>query len=157
MAVKKPIVINSDGELEQLQSADRTQEAAVFSLTNDNAGNLVIATPIYSSSAGGMDKAQADTVGTKDVIGLVVDTDTAPAASGGVQSAGHFEATTTEWDTVTGDVGGLTTGDKYFLDPDTAGLLTLNVSTTEGDFIAPVGIALSTTELRISINQTVKL
>ena len=157
MAVKKPVVINSDGELEQIQSVDRTQEAAVFSLTNDNAGNLVIATPVYASSAGGMDKAQADAIGTKDVIGLVVDTDVATATSGAVQSAGYFEATTTEWDAVTGDVGGLTVGEKYFLGPDTAGLLTLNASTTEGDFIAAVGIALSTTELRISIDQTVKL
>ena len=156
MAVKKPIVL-TDGEFEQLQSADRTQEAAVFSATNDNAGNLVIATPVYTSSAAGMDKAQADAIGTKDVLGLVLDATVATSTIGGLQSAGLFAASTTEWDAVTGESGGLTTGEKYYLDPSTAGMLTVNVPTTEGQFVAPVGIAFSTTELTISVRSTVKL
>jgi hypothetical protein len=104
-----------------------------------------------------VDEAQADAIGTKNVVGLVVDTTVLTGVAAGVQASGFFEATTVEWDAVTGDSGGLTAGEKYFLDPDTAGLLTLNASTTEGDYIAAIGIALSATEFRIAINQTVKL
>jgi hypothetical protein len=50
----------------------------------------------------------------------------------------------------------LTAGIQYFVDPDTAGLLTDTAPITVGDFVAPVGIALSTTEMIIAIHQTVK-
>lgn len=156
MAVKKPIVI-TNGEFEQLQPGDNIQTVDVFDRTNANAGNLVICTPVYASGAGQMDKAQADAASTKNVLGLVADSVVTTNSSGAVQSDGIFVASTGEWDTVTGDSGGLTVGTKYYLDPDTAGMLTDTVPSTQGDFVAEVGIALSTTEMEISIRPTVKL
>ena len=127
-----------------------------FEATNANAGAIVIGTPVYVSAAGSVDKAMADAMATKDVVGLVVDTSIASAASGDIQTGGLFTATTGQWDAVTGDTGGLTAGTQYFVDPDTAGLLTDTAPITADDFVCPVGIALSTTEMIIAIHQTVK-
>jgi hypothetical protein len=156
MAVKKPVVLTG-GEFEQLQPGDRIQTVVIFPRENANTGNLVMATPVYASGAGQVNKAQADSASTKDVLGLIADTLVAPSADGAVQSDGIFEATTGEWDAVTGGSGGLTAGTKYYLDPDTAGMLTDTVPSTQGDYVAMVGIAISTTELEISIRPTIKL
>jgi hypothetical protein len=156
MAIKKPIVL-TNGELEQLQPGDRVQTVVVFNRQNANTGNLVICTPIYASGAGQINKAQADSASTKNVLGLVADNDIAPSANGAVQSDGIFEATTTQWDAVTGDTDGLTVGSKYYLDDATAGQLTDTLPTTQGNYIVPIGIALSTTELEITIGPTIKL
>jgi hypothetical protein len=128
-----------------------------FEATNANAGTIVIGTPVYVSAAGSVDEALADAVATKDVVGLVVDTNIASSATGDIQTGGLLTATTGQWDAVTGDTGGLTAGTQYFVDPDTAGMLTDTASITIDDFICPVGIALSTTEMIIAIHQTVKL
>lgn len=128
-----------------------------FEATNANAGAIVIGTPVYVSAAGSVDKAMADAAATKDVVGLVVDTSIASSATGDIQTGGLLTATTGQWDAVTGDTGGLTAGTQYFVDPDTAGRLTDPAPNTAGDFVVPVGIALSTTEMIIAIHQTVKL
>ena len=99
----------------------------------------------------------ADAAATKDVVGLVVDTSIASSATGDIQTGGLLEATTGEWDAVTGDAGGLTAGTQYFVDPDAAGMLTDTAPTTVDDFVCAVGIALSTTEMIIAIHQTVKI
>jgi len=156
MAVKKPIVI-TNGEFERLQPGDQIQQAVLFNRTNANTGNLVIATPVYASAAGSVDKAQADALSTKNVLGLVADTVIGTGNDGAVQSDGIFTATTGEWDAVTGDTGGLTVSSKYYLDPDTAGMLTDIVSNTQGDYVAMIGIGVSTTEMEISIRSTIKL
>ena len=128
-----------------------------FTATNANAGAIVIGTPVYVSAVGSVDKAQADAEATKDVVGLVVDTSIASSAAGDIQTGGLLEATTGEWDAVTGDTGGLTAGTQYFVDPDTVGLLIDAAPTLAEDFVCAVGIALSATEMIIAIHQTVKL
>lgn len=157
MAVRKPLVLNN-GELEQLQSGDQIAQATVFNQTNGNANTIVIGTPVYANStAGEVDEAQADAAATKDVLGLVAQTSIAAAASGAIQSDGVLEATTGEWDAVTGDTGGLTAGAKYYLDAATAGMLTTTPPSGAGEFIAMVGTGLSTTQMEISIRTTIKL
>lgn len=156
MAVKQPLVITS-GQIEQLQSGDNVASADLFNRTNNNAGAIVIGQPVYVDGAGTVDLAQADIIGTSNVLGLVADASIANAASGGIQTDGNLTATTGEWDTVTGQVGGLTTGVRYFLDPATAGMLTTTAPTTLGEVVAPVGTAMSTTELEITIGTTVRL
>jgi hypothetical protein len=128
-----------------------------FTATNANAGTIVIGTPVYVSAAGSVDEAVADAAATKDVVGLVVDTSIASSATGDIQTGGLLTATTGEWDAVTGDAGGLTAGTQYFVDPDTAGMLSDVAPGPAGDFVCAVGIALSTTEMIIAIHQTVKL
>lgn len=161
MALRKPLVIVS-GQIQQIQSGDVldaavTGEVDVVSLENENAGTIVIGAPVYSSSAGKVDKAQADAVGTVEVIGLVQPTSILTTASGNIQTDGVLAATTGQWDTVTGDSGGLTAGAVYYLDPDTAGMLTTTAPSSEGDFVVRVGKALSTTDMEISILNAIKL
>ena len=157
MAVKKPLVL-TNGELEQLQAADQVAQATIFNQDNANVNTVVIGTPVYATStAGEMDEAQADAAATKDVLGLVAEVSVAAAASGAVQSDGVLAATTAQWDAVTGDVGGLTAGTKYYLDESTAGMLTTTPPSGSGEFVAMVGMGLSTTEMEISIRSTIKL
>ncbi len=160
MASRKPLVINN-GQIQQIQSGDVLDavisEVDLVSLTNNNAGSIVIGMPVYSADADDVDKAQANAVGTTEVIGLVQETSIATTASGFIQTDGVLSATTTEWDAVAGTTGGLTPGAIYFLSSATAGELTETAPTTAGQFVLRVGKALSTTEMEISISQPIKL
>ena len=156
MAVKKPLVV-TNGQIEQLQSGDTIEHPGILNRINSNAGAIVIGQATYVDGAGSVDLAQADAASTTDVLGLVFDTSIASAASGGIITSGVMTATTGEWDVVTGQVGGLTAGAKYWLDESTAGSLTATAPTTAGDFVAPVGKALSTTEFEVDVDHTIKL
>lgn len=161
MASRKPIVIGSDGLFQQLQAGDTlnatVSEVDVVSKTNDNAGSIVIGTPVYVKSNGNVDKARANATGTTKVLGLVRDSSISAAASGIIQTSGVLAATTGEWDTVTGGSGGLTAGSYYFLSSSTAGMLTATAPSSGGDFITLVGLAVSTTEMYINPVPPVKL
>ena len=160
MAARKPLVINS-GQIEQLQAGDTldaaVSEVDVVSKTNDNAGAIVIGTPVYVKSNGNVDKGRANAQGTVLVLGLVRDASIASSASGIIQTDGILAATTGQWDAVTGGTGGLTPGARYWLDAATAGLLTATAPTTVGLFVVHVGLAISTTEMDISIDRPIKL
>ncbi len=160
MATKKPLVITS-GQIQQLQAGDTldaaVSEVDVVSMTNANAGPIVIGAPVYVSAAGSVDLAKADAAGTVQMLGLVKDTSIATSEAGIIQTDGVLVATTGQWDAVAGTTGGLAAGAAYYLDPDTAGLLTATAPTTAGDFVVRVGIALSTTDLDISIMPPIKL
>jgi hypothetical protein len=69
-----------------------------------------------------------------------------------VQTDGVITATTAEWDEITGQVGGLTRGAAYFLSPGfQEGMLTSTEPSGSGDFVTPVGIALSARDFLIQI------
>jgi hypothetical protein len=91
------------------------------------------------------------------VIGLVSDVNIANGANGSIMIGGIFIATTAQWDAVTGDIGGLVTGSRYYLSAATAGLLTATPPSTIGQYIEPIGYALNTTHLKISIEPYIKL
>jgi hypothetical protein len=161
MALRKPLVIVS-GQIQQLQAGDTVDAAVsgevdVVSLTNDNAGSIVIGAPVYVSSADGVDLAQADAVATVEVLGLVQDTTILTTASGNIQTDGILSASTAQWDAVTGETGGLTAGGVYYLDSATAGMLTQTPPSTTGHFVLRVGKAISTTDMEISTLNPVKL
>jgi hypothetical protein len=156
MSVKKALVI-TNGQIEQLQTADRLASPTVFSRTNANAGALVIGTPVFVAGAGTVDKARANAAGTKDVLGLIADVSVATGQPGTVQSDGVLTATTAQWDAITGQVGGLVPNTTYFLDSAVAGKLTPTAPTADGEFVCQLGLATSPTELEISIRNTVKL
>jgi len=156
MAVKKPLVITG-GQIEQLQPSDQLASAELTEKTNNNASAIVIGQPVYVDGGGTVDLAQANALLTSRVLGLVADSSIAAASPGAILTDGILEATTGEWDTVTGETGGLSAGNLYFLDPTTAGMLTQTAPTSSGEFVAEVGLALSTTELEISIRRTVRL
>ena len=158
--LRKPLVING-GQIEQLQAGDTldasTGAVDVVQATNANASPIVIGAPVYPSVAGSVDLAKADAQATVQVLGLVKDTSIASAASGAIQTDGILSATTAQWDAVTGGTGGLTVGGVYYLDAANAGKLTSTAPTTGGQFVVRVGLAMSTTELDISIAAPIKL
>jgi len=161
VALKIPLVLTS-GQIQQLQAGDSLNascnEVDVVSMTNSNAGAIVICSPVYVDGAGTVDLAKADAAATTEILGLVAEaTQIGIAGSGNIQTDGILTATTGEWDAVTGDAGGLTAGSVYYVDPDTAGKLTTTAPTTAGDFVIRVGVALSTLNLDITITPPIKL
>lgn len=156
MAIKKPLVVTA-GQVQQLQSGDSLEHPGLYNRTNNNAGAMSICQAVYVDGAGTVDLAQADALGTSEVLGLVFDSTIAAAASGGILTDGRLEATTGEWDAVTGQVGGLTSGSRYYLDETTPGNLTTTAPVADGEVVAPVGVALSTTEMEINIDHTILL
>ena len=160
MALRKPLVL-VNGKLRQIAAGDTLDahvvEVDVVNQQNNNASTINIGQPVYTDGAGTVDLAQADAIGTVEVLGLVKAATIVAAASGAIQTDGVIAATTAQWDTITGDVGGLTPGSVYFLDPDTAGNITLTAPTSVGDFVVRLGKAISTTELEITILQPIEL
>jgi hypothetical protein len=154
MSVKKPLVI-TNGQVEQLQAGDRLDLSRTVGKTNNTGATVNKATPVYVTG-GNINLAQADAQSTTRVAGLLSE-ETADGDPCEVQTDGLFAATTAEWDAITGDVGGLTEGADYWLDADTAGQLTATAPTADGDFVAPVGQALSATEMEIQIGPPIKL
>lgn len=124
-------------------------------MTNAEASSIAIGKPVYVFSGDNVKLALANAAGTKGVLGLVSDTSISAAASGNIFVSGIITATTGQWDAVTAQTGGLTPGAIYYLDNTTAGKM---VTTAPGTgWVAPIGLALSTTRFQLNIGQTVKL
>jgi hypothetical protein len=123
-------------------------------MTNDNAGSIVIGQAVYVSSADSVDLARANDSTTSEVIGLVADTSIASSASGQIRTSGILTATTAQWDAVAGTTGGLTVGAVYYLSDAVAGGLVEVIVTKPGSFLVRIGVALSTTEMRLVIGTT---
>jgi hypothetical protein len=67
-----------------------------------------------------------------------------------VQFAGVLHLETAQWDAVTGETGGLTTGAPYFLSVGfQEGRLTQTQTATPGTFVVPAGVALSPNDFMI--------
>lgn len=153
MAIKKPIVM-TNGQLEQLQAGDSIDLGNTITKTNNTGGALVIGTPVYVSS-GDAEPAQADAQGTIRVAGVVADISVADGNPVNILVDGKLEATTTQWDAITGQTGGLTEGADYFLDEANPGQMKTTAPTT--GFVVRLGHALSTTEFEVEIQQPIKL
>jgi hypothetical protein len=89
------------------------------------------------------------------VVGLVGDTTIANGVAGNIVTTGVLTATTGQWDAVTGQSGGLTTNSMYWLSGSTAGAIVTTAPTT--GHLAPVGLAISTTQLRLLPCEVTKL
>jgi hypothetical protein len=161
VALRKPLVLVA-GQLQQLQAGD-TLDAPQSGgdqmvLTNGEAGVVVIGAPVYMFGNDSFKKAQANASATKDVIGLVAKSPSiAGSATGPVTVGGPLTATTAEWDAVAGTTGGLTANTRYYLDPATSAKITATAPSTAGQYVVEVGLALSTTELKVDIKQPVLL
>lgn len=136
-------------------SAGSTGVATTTTLTNGEAGAIVIGQAVYISGSGECKKAIANASGTKEVVGFVSDTSISSAASGAITTAGTVTATTGQWDAVTGQSGGLTSGSVYFLDNSTAGKVTTTAPST--GYVCRVGIAASSTVMVVSLSSPVQL
>lgn len=161
MATRIPLVI-VNGQTEQLQSGDQINVPAANSdvrvLTNGEASTaLVLGMAVYASAAGAVKRGQANALSTAGIVGLVYDASITAAATGQICVGGLVTGTTVQWDAVAGTTGGLTFGTLYFLDPTTPGKITSVAPTTVGQVVAPVGRALSTTDMEVFIGTTVLL
>ncbi len=160
MANRKPLVI-VDGVVRQMAAADildvKLNEVDFVSADNGEIAAIVIGTPVYVSAADEVKLALADALATSEIIGLIVDDSVDAGALARILTDGRFTATTDQWDAVTGEVGGLTAGSVYYLDPATAGQLTETAPTTETEVVIRVGKALSETVLDISIDRPILL
>jgi hypothetical protein len=154
MAVRKPLVL-VNGQIERLQPGDRIDVYNSASKNNNTGNTLVIGTPVYVNGGNAI-PAQADSQSTVRVAGLV-DATTTNNNVLNVVSDGVFSANTSEWDVVTGQTGGLTEGDDYFLSAANPGELTVNAPDSAGEFVLRVGHALSATEMEIEVGQPIKL
>ena len=125
------------------------------SLTNGTASAIAIGSAVYISGAGTVGLANANASTTSGVVGLVSDVSIAASAAGNVAVSGVVTATTTQWDSVTGQTGGLTFGAYYFLSNVTAGYLTTTAPTS--GLVCMVGVALSTTQLKLQIERPIQL
>ena len=159
MALRKPLVLNG-GQIQQLQAAD-TLDAPQGGgdqvvLTNNNAGTLVPGTPVYTIANDAVDKAKADASATKNVLGLLA-ASIAAAAVGPITIGGILTLTTGQWDAAFSTTGGLTKDVRYYLSAAAAGLGTSTAPSTVGQYVVELGIAISTTELKVDIKQAILL
>jgi len=152
MALVRPMIMVA-GKLVQAQTTDTIQalvsEVDATAKTNDNAGAITLGQVVYPKANGNVDLARANSSGTVEVMGFVAAASIAAAAAGAIQMDGLISASTATWDALTGDTGGLTPGAVYYLSPTTPGSITKTAPTTSGQFVVRVGLADSTTTLRI--------
>ena len=151
--LRNPLVIVG-GQVQQNQLGDYV--ADVIERLNGSGTTAVIGNPIYAHSAVDARRAFATGIATAKVIGICVSTSVANGSAMLIQTSGVVQATTTQWDTVTGDSGGLTAGSYYYLGTS-VGSLTKTAPQTLGQVVAQVGKALSTTELLLEIGPTIEL
>lgn len=148
MAVRKPIVLVAR-VLQQLQAADTLSgpfaEMEQQNWTNGDAGSHTIGQVVYISAADTVKKAQANAAATVQAIGLATAT-IANGAVGAYQTAGTLAG-----------LSGLTAGAVYYLDPSTAGATSVTAPSTVGQYVVRIGIAVSTTEMMIDIQEPILL
>lgn len=157
MAIKKPLVIGTDGNIERLQSGDSIDVGSAvggYTADNGNAGNITIGQVVYVSGSGQMDLAKADNGVSSKAHAVVIDTTISAGSTGNFKLDGIIVST--DWTEVTGEVE-LTAGALYFLSDTVAGGLTSSATTTSGSYIVSIGKALSTTELDINMGLPIKL
>lgn len=162
MALRTPLVLGDDGIPQQLQTGDTLNAPQAggdqIVLTNNDGSTVVIGAPVYTDATGSYKRGQANAASTAKVIGLQAKSPSvANGATGAVAVNGPMTATTGQWDAVTGGSGGLTAGSLYFLDPSTAGKLTVTPPATVGQLVCRIGLALSTTILLIDVRDPILL
>ena len=171
-----------EGILNLYFTNERAQDAVAAALTNspsimwtyNDPANTITATVIGIDSisrvsneavdltrgtavcmVGGMLRRARAISGFKDCVGLLDEDVLVIGNTGKVQTDGVFTTTTLMWDAATGMVGGLVPQTTYYLSD--AGKITPYASTTSGNYVAPVGYALSSTSMRIELNPTILL
>lgn len=156
MAIKKPLVIGSNGEIEQLQAGDNILAGSTtqsFSAINENAGAISQGQVVFVSSSGSVNLANNTAEATAKAIGVVEDASIAPTASGSVLTDGAI--TVADWTAIAG-APTLTAGSVYFLD-GVDGNITTIPPILAGSYVVRIGTAISTTTLEVSISRPIKL
>ena len=109
-------------------------------------GAVALGEVVYADGAGTFDLAQANAAATTQGIGVV----TVAAGIGGT-------ATIQTEGTVTCATWSLTPGIIYYLSPTVAGAITATAPTTVTQFVLPIGVAVSATQLKLLLTPLVLL
>jgi len=157
MAVRKPLV-EADGEVQTLQSGD-SLDVDADTYERQFTPTVTPGQIVYSDSNTTVALAQANAVTTSEIVGVAKEAVTA-GQNGPVVHDGVLELTTIQWDAVvTGGVGGLVVGTKYFLDNANAGMYLAagNLGGIGiGEYVVPVGKAISSTEMLLYKDQRIQ-
>lgn len=118
-------------------------QAVFIRTTAPNAGDYspALATSLEQARVIGLVKTVAGSLGQQAVV--ILDS--------------YLDASTAEWDAVTGQVGGLTSGAVYYLSAAAAGDLTTTAPIAEGEYVVRVGKAVSATRMEVMVERPVKL
>jgi hypothetical protein len=128
----------------------------VFYKRNEGATTIPVGTAVYAATNAGVLPAQAHVDATSKVIGIAT-LDIAAGASDAFKGEGVVAATIQEWEVATGQVGGLAINQTYFLSADTPGRITNIAPTGAGEYVCPIGRAISSTELYVDIENRIKM
>lgn len=145
-AVYDPLVIQN-GQIRELPSgASINVSPVIIQMVNSESTAITRGQPVASNASGEAQLCVYDNIAKVRVLGVVFDESVEPGETANIAILGPVEATTDEWDALTGDTGGLSGTAKYYVG-STAGDLAVTATTTNGTFQAPVGVAMSTTKL----------
>jgi hypothetical protein len=128
----------------------------VFYKRNEGATTIPVGTAVYAATNAGVLPAQAHVEATSKVIGIAT-LDIAAGASDAFKGEGVVSATAAEWEIATGQVGGLAINQTYFLSADTPGRITNTPPSNSGEYVCPIGRAISSTELYVDIENRIKM
>jgi chloramphenicol 3-O-phosphotransferase len=148
------VTVDTYGRVTAGSNVGSSTDQAYSTLTNNQGATISICQAVYSDTSGTVKLAVNTAAASAKVIGLVVSTSITNATSGNIATDGVVTATTGQWDTVTGQTGGLTTGAVYYLD-STAGKL--STTAPSSGWCAQVGVALSSTKMSLTSTRTVRL
>lgn len=149
------VTVDTYGRVTSGTVATINNDANVVTLTNAQGSTINIGQVVYSSSSGSVTLARSDSLTTSNFIGLVSQTTIGNGATGTINIDGLVTATTTQWDAVTGQSGGLTPNTTYYLSGATAGMMTTTAPTT--GHLVPVGVGISTTQMKLFSPDITKL
>ncbi len=125
-------------------------------LTNGESDSIRIGQPVYISGENTCRLAKADSEDKARVCGLVKSGAVDGGNVGAIAIRGLLEATADQWDTVTGEHGGLLPGADYYLSSVPGGL-TRSAPSSVGQFVVPMGVAQSHCGLLLQIRSRVRL
>lgn len=156
MATKKPVVLYN-GELKQIQAGDIIEGITgtdTLSASNEEDTTITEGQVVYISNSGNVKLATSAAQASARAVGFVKDTSISSASSGTIQTSSVFAKA--DW-TGIADSTTLTAGSIYFLSDTTPGSITTTAPITSGSYITKVGVAISTTELQIAIENPIGL
>lgn len=149
MADKKPLVLGTDGVIEEIQSGDALDTTIIGEVVDlmdfTSAVALVLNDAVFVDSSGELDKAKADAAGTMPCRGFCA-----------LAAAGASQPTKLQAKGLLSGLSGMTPGAKQYVSTATAGVLVETVASTAGHYVQEVGVAKTASVLLIELKQPVK-
>lgn len=151
--------VENTGEItsiKRLANTDDIDRHLFKDVKNNNLINMKFGQPVMSVDGFNADLANADSVETREVIGLVCDSEIAYDTVGKIQMSGCITGTLEQWFEVTGVASGLIANRRYFLNT-ISGKITPTPPTGVNQHVCALGKAISETTLLINIERPIAL